>query len=81
MKKYIAAHKNSTHHRKEIESSTVCGCFHCLNTFSPFVIYEWVDKETTALCPKCGIDAVIGNSSGFPITEEFLKQMKDFWFS
>ena len=28
----------------------------------------------------CCIDSVIGDKSGFPITEEFLKTMRDYWF-
>jgi acetone carboxylase gamma subunit len=34
----------------------------------------------TALCPECGIDSVIGDASGYPITEAFLGKMKTFWF-
>ena len=33
-----------------------------------------------ALCPSCGIDSVIGDASGFPITEEFLVAMEARWF-
>jgi hypothetical protein len=35
----------------------------------------------TALCPKCGVDAVIGDKSGLPITTEFLTTMHGMWFS
>lgn len=42
---------------------------------------EWiVDDQFTAFCPYCGIDSVIGESSGYPITKEFLKKMKEHWF-
>jgi hypothetical protein len=34
----------------------------------------------TADCPRCGIDAVIGSASGFPITSEFLSSMNGRWF-
>jgi hypothetical protein len=35
----------------------------------------------TALCPKCGIDSVLGSNSGYPVTEiGFLKEMKSYWF-
>ena len=53
---------------------------------SPKEIKEWVSgdadwtKTDTALCPKCGVDAVIGESSGYPITKEFLKEMNEYWF-
>lgn len=37
--------------------------------------------EQIAMCPKCGIDSVIGDVSGFPIEATFLAVMRDFWFS
>jgi hypothetical protein len=35
----------------------------------------------TALCPRCGIDAVIGSASGYPITQDFLQRMRADCFS
>lgn len=87
------AHTHSSGHRAEVLGSETCGCFFCLATFSPSAISDWVDwpegtpeeKELelgeTALCPRCGIDSVIGSASGFPITEEFLKRMEARWFN
>lgn len=78
------AHKHSIFHRQEIESSEWCACFRCLKTFEPSKIVEWVDPSKegcqTALCPFCGIDSVIGSSSGLPMTKEFLKEMYEDWF-
>ncbi len=67
-------------HRAEIEASIVCGCFYCLETYPPADIAEWVDRGTTALCPRCGIDAVIGSASGIPLSEDFLALMRARWF-
>ena len=39
-------------------------------SLSPFVYAE----------NNCDIDSVIGDSSGFPITKEFLKKMNEYWF-
>ncbi|TDL61488.1 cytoplasmic protein [Rhodococcus qingshengii] len=77
---YKEAHRFSSNHRKDLERDQVCGCFHCLKIFSPAEITEWVDNEATALCPFCGIDSVIGESSGYPITEQFLNGMHKAWF-
>jgi len=33
----------------------------------PNEIQDWTDDGDTALCPKCGIDSVIGSVSGYPI--------------
>ena len=77
---YISAHKFSSHHKRQLKESDVCGCFYCLRIFKPGEIFFWLEGEDTALCPYCGIDSVIGSKSGYPITEEFLKKMRDYWF-
>lgn len=79
------AHKHSSNHRNEIESSELCGCFNCCSTFPPEEIAEWVDENDEsvgqcAVCPRCNVDSVIGSRSGFPITDEFLKEMNKYWF-
>jgi hypothetical protein len=75
-----AVHDHSSKHREEILSSEACGCFYCGETFLSAEIEEWVDDEQTALCPRCGIDSVIGSVSGFPMTKEFLAEMNRYWF-
>ena len=52
-------HPRSSNHRGVLLRSEFCGCFYCLNTFHPKDIKEWIDKNQTALCPVCGIDAVL----------------------
>lgn len=86
MEDYIEAHKYSNNHKKQLKKDKVCGCFYCLEIFSPSEIKEWIvhlnpcDRKGTAICPYCGIDAVIGESSGYPITKEFLEKMSKYWF-
>ncbi|MDO5417917.1 MAG: cytoplasmic protein [Lachnospiraceae bacterium] len=81
MEGYIAAHRYSANHKEQLKKDKKCGCFYCLAIFSPKEIVEWVeDISGTAMCPYCGIDSVIGESSGFPITKEFLTQMNQYWF-
>ena len=77
----IAAHKHSSNHRSELLSSESCGCFYCLKIYSPAEINEWVDDGQCAICPKCGIDSVIGSNSGYSLSTEFLKSMHKHWFS
>jgi hypothetical protein len=36
-------------------------------------------QGVTALCPRCGIDSVIGSDSGFPVERGFLRRMKQHW--
>ena len=75
------AHKFCTNHREALSRDTICGCFHCLRIYSPSEITKWLcDNTGTALCPHCGVDAVLGESSGYPITKEFLTEMHAAWF-
>ena len=78
----IDAHKHTVDHRAELERSNVAGCFYCLEVFNPSEIEDWIDDDKCALCPKCGIDSVIGDASGVPVAEKhFLEAMHMFWFS
>jgi hypothetical protein len=78
------AHKHASHHRAEVLSSGVCGCFYCGSTFPPQDIAEWTDEVggegQTALCPRCGIDSVLGDRAGVDLSPGFLHNMKSFWF-
>jgi hypothetical protein len=74
------AHGLSIFNRQQVLDSDLCGCFFCLAEFKPTEISEWIDRDLTPRCPRCGIDSVIGSASGFPIGREFLKAMKKRWF-
>ena len=86
LKDYIeAAHEHSIFNKKEILKSKFCGCFYCLKVYQATEIVEWTDNDNlkgeTALCSFCGIDSVIGDSSGFPISDNtFLQQMHTYYF-
>ena len=78
----IEAHSHCTANESALEKGTMCGCFYCLRVFPASMITEWINDRNgkTAVCPFCGIDSVIGEGSGYPITEAFLKKMKKRWF-
>lgn len=76
----IEAHKHSSRHREKLEKDGNCGCFYCLEIFHPNDIESWADDDDTAICPHCGIDSVIGESSGFDLNIDFLGRMKEYWF-
>ena len=77
-----AAHQHSSNHIDEIYESNLCGCFYCMEIFSPEKISDWIEDTggKTALCPCCNIDSVIGSKSNYPITKEFLREMNKKWF-
>lgn len=74
-------HKHASHHRDELLASEVCGCFNCVEMFPPGEITDWTDDDTTAICPRCGIDAVFGDASGYQPTTELLDALNQRWFS
>ncbi len=69
------AHKHASKHRVEVEASGRCGCFFCFKTFPPSLIKSWVDADQTALCPSCGVDAVLGSNSSHRLDDAFLRKM------
>jgi len=81
-KKYRDAHRHCTRNKEEIANSNQCGCFYCQRIFDPSEINGWVDsKETTAICPYCNIDSVIGSASKLPYGDaDFLTEMHKWWF-
>ena len=86
MDDFIKAHKFSNNNMEKLKNDKLCGCFYCLEIYSPSEINEWIitdndrERHGTAICPHCGIDSVIGESSGYPITKFFLNKMNKYWF-
>ena len=79
---YIEAHRFSSTNRELLRNDKTCGCFYCLKRFDPKEIVDWIgDASGTAICPYCGVDSIIGEHSGYPITEDFLRRMRQYWFS
>ena len=79
---YRQAHRASFCNKKDVKKSKKCGCFQCLELFDSSVVISYVtDKDgDTALCPCCFTDSILADASGFPITKDFLREMKEIWF-
>jgi hypothetical protein len=55
--------------------------FYCLKIYDAKQIINWTDEEETALCFNCGVDSVVGDSTGFPVEDhDFLKKMHSRYF-
>jgi hypothetical protein len=58
-----------------------------MEIFSPTKIIKWCSeldskgKGVTAICPRCNVDSIIGESSGQQITSDFLKAMYSHAFA
>ena len=77
----VAAKSHAARHRAEIEASTKCACFFCFRVFRSAEIKAWIDVNTTALCPGCGVDAVLGDASGHSIADRSLRKMHEHYFA
>lgn len=81
----MSAYAMAQYNRQMLESGSKCGCFYCLKIFASSEIDEWCsetedDEEVTAICPYCGIDAIIPENSEVPLTSELLEAMNKRWF-
>lgn len=75
-------HGRGFRNRAEVTRSTECACFYCRERFPPGNVREWADKGETAMCPRCGIDSVIGDG-GTPegrVSDDVVAQMRTRWF-
>ena len=76
---YGLAGKASFENWESVRNSTMCGCYYCRSIFpsSEVGAEDWAPDRhgRTVLCPKCSIDAVIGDESGIPIREDVLEEL------
>jgi hypothetical protein len=79
-----AFYSHSIRNEESINNSDFCGCFHCISIFpvadvklSDLIIEK--DGHRTAICPICGIDSVLGDST-VEITAELLEAMNEHYF-
>ena len=59
------------------------GCYHCgrIYNLANHPIEEWIDGGQTALCPTCGIDAVIPKLRSLSFTEADMKELEKEMFN
>ena len=76
------AHKYTYQNRIDLFVKQDCACIYCKHTFHSSDIKEYaLDHPSTALCPFCGIDTVLGKVSGYKFTKDFLDKMYDYFFN
>jgi len=72
-------HRHTRANLAELEESEACGCIACERIYFPSEVVGWL-PDGTALCPHCGVDAVVGSASGIPITPGVLRRAHMRWF-
>lgn len=92
MNELLAAYRYVSNNWAQIEVSKFCGCCNCVEIFRPDEIVGWTGltmqslddpaalHQQTAMCPRCGCEAVLGDGCGFPINAHFLARMNEAWF-
>ncbi len=78
--------EHTKHNEQEILASETCGCLGCMATFPPGDVKEWSEDadlehperriDRTAICPHCGDALLLGDHSGYQITDTFLEAMR-----
>lgn len=73
-------HAYSAHNRELVAVSNQCYCFYCKQSMYRGEIERHIDDGQTALCPKCGIDAIIPDSIEESVDENIIAEMNEYWF-
>lgn len=77
----IILQRQSIGNRARLADAKDCGCFFCLSHFPASAAEYWDDEGgETAVCPKCGIDSVIGEYDDERIPDDLLRAMKERFF-
>jgi len=87
-------HSHSIDNAKEILESEYYGCFSCVEVHTvdegmkaqaEYSLLHPVTNpsgliESTVFCPKCMIDSIIGDATGYKITHELMSELEKHWF-
>lgn len=73
-------HTYSTHNKKWVDLADRCHCYYCQRSMGRDEIERFSDNGQTAVCPKCGVDAILPDSIEEPLDEAILAEMHEYWF-
>lgn len=79
-KYFESMYEECSRHVDAIKKSKWVGCFHCETIYHPRDITEWTDLEATAICPHCGVDAVLPYMDDINRTYATLRIMNTMYF-
>ena len=61
----------------EFEENQICGCFHCGKILQAGQLKH---DNRQVFCPYCEASDIVFQSVEYPLTEDLLKKMKQFWY-
>lgn len=77
-------HDLSFENEESLLASSKCGCYYCGRIFAPSEVTEWINDRhgRTALCPYCGVDAVLHepDDGAYTVDDTLLIRMNHLWF-
>lgn len=69
--------KASRNNIDALDDFEMCGCYFCIRVFDTDEIVDFTDNGNTALCPHCGVDAIIPGT----VNKIFLEKAHEKWFT
>lgn len=76
----LKLHKTTFKNKELLDTTNKCACCSCNHFLKTSDIKEWTDDALTAICPLCGVDAIIPITVENPITEDDLEKLYKYYF-
>ncbi len=76
----LMAPKIAMHNKSKLSFVNECVCYYCLKIYNTSEIKEWTDKDDTAICPYCGVDAILPINNEEDKNLEVLSKIHKYWF-
>lgn len=76
-------HMGTVGNRSRVLAAQECGCFRCVSRFPASEVRAFTTEEDgrrTALCPRCGVDAVLTDREAIPLDDSLLAGMNRRFF-
>lgn len=66
----------------DILHSKKCSCLFCRQTYGARMVSDWSNEgnKISAVCPECGMTAVVGDASGYSFNHDELKKLNETFF-
>lgn len=73
-------HTRASNNKELIMNANKVYCFHCKKEMSYKDIVEYIDNDSTGICPYCGVDSLLPDSMDELKDEEIINDMNRYWF-
>lgn len=70
----------ATYNKNLVAKAEQCHCFRCGTTVESRKVEQYADEGQTALCPNCGVAALLPDSIEEALDERILSEMHEYWF-